>query len=73
MVSLRHAEHRHPLATVSFLMNRERVQVHKFSGFANRRISDDAFELIQDCRQQLQLQRLRGDQAAMAERHLLAA
>ena len=56
MVSLRHSEHRHPLATVSFWMTTYRVQVHKFSGFANRRISDEAFTLIQDCRQQLQRQ-----------------
>lgn len=39
MVSLRHSEHRHP---------------HKFSGFANRRISDEAYALVQDCRSQLQ-------------------
>jgi len=73
MVSLRHAEHRHPLATVSFQMNRERVQVHKFSGFANRRITDETYELIQDCCRQLQRQRLRGDRPELAERQLMAA
>lgn len=57
MVSLRHSGHRHPLATVSFWMTTYRVQVHKFSGFANRRISDEAYALIQDCLVQLQEQR----------------
>jgi hypothetical protein len=56
MVSLRDARQRHPLATVSFLMNRDRVQLHKFSGFANRLISDEAYALIQECRRQLQRQ-----------------
>lgn len=57
MLSIRDTRHRHPLATVSFQMTQTRVQVHKFSGFANRRISDEVFELIQDCRRQLQAQR----------------
>ena len=57
MVSLRDASQRHPLATVSFSMTTPNVQVHKFSGFANRRITDQTYELIQDCRRQLQRQR----------------
>lgn len=73
MVSLRHSAHRHPLATVSFLMTRQQVQVNKFSGFANRRISEEAYELIQDCRQQLQRQR-RGEAKQEASfSHLMAA
>ncbi len=59
MVSLRDASQRHPLATVSFSMTTTNVQVHKFSGFANRRITDHTYELIQDWRRQLQRQRIR--------------
>jgi hypothetical protein len=73
MVSLRDARHRHPLATVSFLMNPQRVQLHKFSGFANRRISDTTFELIQDCRRQLQRQWRSDVGPQMSVRSLMAA
>lgn len=58
MVSLRHSAHRHPLATASFLLTKKQVQVHKFSGFANQRISDEAYDHIQECRRQLQQQRV---------------
>ncbi|MBV5332899.1 PcfJ domain-containing protein, partial [bacterium] len=57
MVSLRDASQRHPLATVSFSMTTPNVQVHKFSGFANRRIADQTYDLIHECRRQLQRQR----------------
>ncbi len=33
-----------------------KVLAYNFSGFANQRISDEAFALMQDCRQQLQRQ-----------------
>ena len=73
MVSLRDSRHRHPLATVSFLRKQQRVQVHKFSGFANRRISDTTFELIQDCRRQLQRQWQSDVGQQMSARPLMAA
>ncbi len=73
MVSLRHSEQNHPLATVSFLMNQDRVQVHKFSGFANRRIRDETFELILDCRRQLQRQLQRSFQQGTLDKELMAA
>ena len=73
MVSLRDSRHRHPLATVSFQMTQQRVQVHKFSGFANRRISDEAYALIQECRQQLQRQRPSHVQQTMPNSRLLVA
>ena len=73
MVSIRDARHRHPLATVSFLMKEQRVQVHKFSGFSNRRVSDEAFELIQDCRRQLQRQWQRVEVQQLSDRPLMAA
>jgi hypothetical protein len=57
MVSLRDARHRHPLATASFSMNKPMVQIHKYSGFANGRISSQTYDLIEQCRQQLQMQR----------------
>ena len=73
MISIRDSRHRHPLATVSFQMPQTRVQVHKFSGFANRRISDGVFELIQDCRRQLQNQRPTDVQHKKVKNQLVAA
>jgi hypothetical protein len=57
MLSLRDASHRHPLATVSFLLKSNAVEIHKFSGFANQRISDQTHALIKECQRQLQKQR----------------
>jgi hypothetical protein len=73
MVSLRHSAHRHPLATASFLLTKKQVQVHKFSGFANQRISDEAYDLIQDCLRQLQRQRRGEAQPETSDGQLMAA
>jgi hypothetical protein len=73
MVSLRHSAHRHPLATASFVLSKKQVQVHKFSGFANQRISDEAFDLIQDCRRQLQRQHRSEAQLKTSDSQLMAA
>jgi hypothetical protein len=73
MVSLRDSSQRHPLATVSFQMDRNWVLVHKFSGFANQRISDGTYELIQDCLRQLQNQRQSDAQKRPSDSLLMAA
>ena len=59
MVSLRDANHRRPLATVSFSITTSQVKIHKFSGFANQRISDRAQHLIEQCLRELQRQHRR--------------
>lgn len=73
MVSLRDGRRRHPLATVSFRLTQDRVSVHKFSGFANHRIGDETYQLIQDCRRQLQRQLQSADQLHRSQKHMMAA
>lgn len=57
MVSLRGQQHRHPLATVTFGVGKGSVSVHKFSGFANERVSSEVQDLINQCHRQLVVQR----------------
>jgi hypothetical protein len=59
MVSLRRAHHHHPLATVTFGMKKGAVSVHKYSGFANQKVSPEVQDLISQCRRQLVSQRRR--------------
>jgi hypothetical protein len=59
MVSIRSAQHRHPLATMAFDMHSPKVQLGAISGFCNQLVGPEVHQLAAACRRQLTTQRKR--------------